>query len=70
MNATIGAQGVLAASVPRTTAVVPQEQNGVRVASRTAPVIALHRRRRPERTGDVDDVAQVLGHHRRDERPC
>ena len=40
MNATIGAHGTLLAIAPSTTAVVPQEQNGVRVARTTAPATA------------------------------
>ena len=45
MNATSGAHGVAVASIPNRTAVVPHEQNGVRVASRTAPPVAITVRR-------------------------
>ena len=45
MKATIGAHGEEAASMPTSTAVVPQEQNGVSVAKATAPVVATRLRR-------------------------
>jgi hypothetical protein len=45
MKATIGAHGVRVASMPSTIAVVPHEQNGVSVASRTAALMASQRRR-------------------------
>jgi len=40
MNATTGAHGAEVANIPSTTAVVPQEQKGVAVASMTAPAMA------------------------------
>jgi len=43
MNATIGAHGARLATIPSTTAVVPQEQSGVRTASSTAPTVAASR---------------------------
>lgn len=50
MKVTTGAQGTSEARAPRTTAVVPQEQNGVRVARMIAPMIAIRvlRRRKDE----------------------
>jgi hypothetical protein len=45
MNATSGAHGVAVANIPNRTAVVPHEQNGVRVASSTAPTVATTARR-------------------------
>ncbi len=46
MNATSGAQGAAVASIPNRTAVVPHEQNGVSVATSTAPAVATTLRRR------------------------
>lgn len=46
MNATTGAQGTEEASAPRTTAVVPHEQNGVSAPRATAPRTATQVRRR------------------------
>ena len=44
MNAMTGAQGASAAIMPRTTAVVPQEQNGVNVALAHARESGVERR--------------------------
>ena len=49
MNATIGAHGMVDAIMPRTMAVVPQEQNGVPTAIPVAAstlFLALRRRKR------------------------
>ena len=46
MKATRGAHGAREAIPPRSMAVVPQEQNGVRVASSTAPTMPSQTRRR------------------------
>jgi hypothetical protein len=46
MKATIGAQGTELASIDRTTAVVPHEQNGVPTAAATEPATATSVRRR------------------------
>ena len=54
MNATTGAHGTEEAMAPSTTAVVPQEQNGVSAPSATAPSTAAQVRRRsqlPNRSG-------------------
>jgi hypothetical protein len=46
MKATIGAHGTAVASIEITTAVVPQEQNGVATAAATEPATATSVRRR------------------------
>jgi len=48
MKATIGGHGDVVASRPSTTAIVPHEQNGVSVASATAPTTATLVRRRSQ----------------------